>query len=102
MRDVMVADMKNVAHAAYNYRSRSAEADSAAGSYEGFALNPSYANLQDRTYTVTVLGPDMLQLDAIWREDPDSRIEVKIGPDGKPVGPWTFTGKFATQQLEPY
>ena len=102
MRDVMVADMKNLAHAAYDYRIRSAEADSGAGSYAGFALNPSYTNLQDRSYSVKVLGPDMLQLDAIWREDPDSRIEVKIGPDGKPAGPWTFTGKFATEQLEPY
>ena len=102
MRDVMVADMKNLAHAAYNYRIRSAETDSSAGSYKGFAPDPSYTNLQDRSYTVKVLGPDLLQLDAIWREDPESRIQVKIGPDGRPAGPWTFTGKFATEQFEPY
>lgn len=94
MREVMVTDLNNLIHAAVSYRKQSVDSTGSGGSYEGFALNPVYANIQDRSYSVTVLSPDTVQFHAIWREDPASSIDVMIGPDGEPVGRWVFRGKF--------
>jgi hypothetical protein len=97
MKDVMVEDLNNLIHAASSYRNRSAATHGGAGSYAGFTLSPSYTSIQDRSYIVTVLDPDTLLLGAIWREDSNSRIDVKIGPDGNSVEPWVFRGKFSAE-----
>jgi hypothetical protein len=98
-RESMIADLNNLFRVAHQYRIRPDSAKGGAGSYSGFAIYPSLAENEDGFYTARIFHPDTLQFIARWREDSNSAITVKLGPDGKPVAPWMFYGTLRINTL---
>jgi len=93
-KDFIVADLNNLFGLAHQYRMLPDSAKGGAGSYAGFTLNPSLAGNEHGFYKANVFHPDTIQFIARWREDSNSAIVVKLGPDGRPAGHWIFGGSF--------
>jgi hypothetical protein len=93
-KDGMINDLNNLFANAYQYRVRSLEKGGGGGSYEGYKIPQTLAENENGIYTVAVVSRDSLTLQG-KSEQVDGTIEVKTGPDGRPIGTsWKYGGDF--------
>ncbi len=91
VKNSLMRDLNELVSHASQYRVRPA---GGRRTYTGYSLPKLLSENVDGLYTALVIHPDTLQLTATWRKDPTSTITIRLGPNGQPIGPWTFSGEF--------
>ena len=89
-REIMMTDMESLFRSALVYRKKAGDANSG---YAGFSLSPSMSQTETGFYSARVLNADTLEFVGTWKEDANTYVVGKVGPDGKPFV-WLFGGRF--------
>lgn len=99
-RDSMIQDVNKLSARAYQYRIHPASKRGGEGAYTGYIIPLVLAQNENGLYAATVLHPDTLQFEGSWRDDSTSTVTVRIGPDGRIIEPWIFSGRFNLQSTD--
>ena len=93
-KNALLRDLNGLMSHAYQYRNRPSARGGGHGTYIGYHVPNLLKENVDGFYSASVIHADTLLLTAAWRKDSGSTVSVRLGPNGRPVGSWTFVGGF--------